>query len=381
MKPRVSVRRIILFQIVLCSGLILGGVGLSLGADIGPLPEMKVDKAKAELGKRLFFDSRLSGDAAISCASCHDPKEGWTKHVAVGEAYPGSKHFRNAPTLINAAIKNEKDKDGKAQGIPWLHDGRIGSALDDVLREMITESYIMNMDMQIMQERFKQDPVYVKMFQDAFGAGKEINHGMTRAALVEFLKTVVSKNVPFDQNKLSPEAKKGLDLFKGKAGCGNCHSGPMFSDGKPHNTGVPENPEIFKDHNRHVTYVTYLFSLGGENRFNWRRDVGHYTVTHEMRDLGKFVTPSLRELKYTAPYMHNGMLATLDDVIEFYNTGGGPDRPGLKDGMVKSLGLSPAEKGDLKAFLLSLSGDDPSIEPLKPELSYKPIADWYKVKN
>src|SRR4030067_3661409 len=122
-------------------------------ADIGPLPELKADNAKAELGKRLFFDKRLSGDAGIACAGCHDPAHGFSHPDALSPGYPGNKHFRNSPTLINAAYKKI-----------WLHDGRIGTNLDDVLREMITESYIMNMDMQIMQERLKQDPVYVKMF-------------------------------------------------------------------------------------------------------------------------------------------------------------------------------------------------------------------------
>lgn len=371
MKPHVTIQPVLL-AVMLCLGLAVWPPSGALGADIGPLPALKYDAKKAELGKRLFFDQRLSGDAGISCAKCHDPREGWTKHVAVGEAYPGSKHFRNAPTLINTAYK-------KQFGIPWHWDGRIGTNLNDMTRDQITDTYVLNMDMRIMQERLKQDPVYVKMFKEAFNS--EPSNGLVRKAIPEFLKTIVSKNVPFDKGKLSADAKAGLALFKGKAGCIECHNGPMFSDGKPHNTGVPENPEVFKDPQRHVTYLTYMFTLGVENSENWRRDVGHLAVSHDYNDLGEFVTPTLRELKYTAPYMHNGMLATLDDVIEFYNNGGGPDRPGLKNPNIRPLGLSSKEKGQLKAFLLSLSGDDPSIEPMKVPLSYEPIEDWYTKKN
>jgi cytochrome c peroxidase len=346
--------------------------GSAWAADIGPLPKLKADAAKAELGKKLFFDPRLSGDSAISCASCHDPKEGWTKNVAVGEAYPGSKHFRNAPTLLNTAHK-------KKLGIPWHWDGRIATSLNDMTRDQITDTYVMNMDMRIMQERLKQVPMYVELFKKAFG--KEPSNGLVRKAIPEFLKTVVSKNVPFDMGKLSADAKMGMKLFKGKAGCINCHNGPMFSDGKPHNTGVPENPEVFKNPQRHVTYLTFMYGLGVENRLNWRRDVGYFTISHNEKDLGKFVTPTLRELKYTAPYMHNGMVKSLDDVIEFYNNGGGKDRPGLKDSAMKPLNLSMGEKKALKAFLLSLSGDDPTMDGGKPDLSYPAIANWYETKN
>jgi len=125
-------------------------------SDIGPLPPLKFDEAKAELGKRLFFDARLSGDAAISCATCHDPEHGFSTSKALSDGYPGNKHFRNAPTMINTAYKKV-----------WMHDGRIGTNLNDVTREMITEDYIFNMDMRIMQERLKQDSKYLEMFEAA----------------------------------------------------------------------------------------------------------------------------------------------------------------------------------------------------------------------
>ncbi len=350
------------------------------GADIGPLPAVKYNKAKAALGKRLFFDPRLSGDAAISCASCHMPGHQFTEGVDLGKAYPGTRHFRNAPTVVNTAVKRKL-------GIPWFWDGRIGTSLNDVTRNEITETIVMNMDMRMMQERIKQDPVYVKMFKDV-GMGEPSN-GKVRKLIPEFLKSLQSKNVPFDSGKLSASAKRGMKLFKGKAGCISCHNGPMFSDGKAHILGVAENPKINSDPLRSVTmHASYIF-LGVQNNANLRFDVGHHSVTHadDGSDYRSFMTPTLRELKYTAPYMHNGMLATLDDVINFYNRGGGIDPN--KDRLLKPLHLSKKQKKDLKAFLLSLSGDPltgPQYTVATSEIKamsqpYKAIKNWRKTPN
>ena len=200
-------------------------------ADFGPVQPMKVDAKKAALGKRLFFDPRLSGDAAISCSTCHKPEKGFADGLPLAKAYPGTDGFRNTPTLINTAHK-----------AAWFHDGRIGTNLNDVTRESITETYSMNMDMRLMQERIKQDPIYVKMFKEA-GYGEPSN-GSVRKAIPEYLKTLTSRGAPFDSGKISDSASRGFDLFKGKAGCAQCHSGPRFTDDQPHNTGAPENPDI-----------------------------------------------------------------------------------------------------------------------------------------
>ncbi|MEH6626645.1 MAG: cytochrome c peroxidase [Motiliproteus sp.] len=352
-------------------------LGLSAGAfaadtDIGPLVALKYDKAKAELGKRLFFDPRLSGDAAISCSTCHQPDAGYGHPDALAPGYPGNKHFRNSPTLINTAYKKV-----------WLHDGRLGTNLNDVTREMITEDYSMNMDMRIMQERAKQDPVYVKMFKDA-GYGEPSN-GSIRKAIPEYLKSLTSKKVPFDQGKLSKNAKAGMKLFKGKAGCVQCHNGPLFTDQQVHNTGVPENFDVFMDPMRHQAFLAFTMFQGVENFMDIKRDPGAYIRTHDVNltPLGAFLTPTLRELKYTAPYMHNGMVKTLADVVEFYNQGGGEDS--MKSTLLKPLKLSKQEKKNLVAFLESLSG-----EPLTgaqyvwqdkfPE-EYDVIPNWREARN
>ncbi len=360
---------VLMLGLAVAAGAHAGGSG-----DLGPLPSLKANKAKAELGKRLFFDKRLSGDAAISCATCHQPEHGYSHPDALSPGYPGNGHFRNSPTLVNVAHKKI-----------WLHDGRIGTSLNDVTREMLTETYIMNMDMRIMQERLKQDPVYVKMFKDA-GMGEPSNGGV-RNAIPEYLKTLTSKNAPFDTGNMSDAAKRGQGLFTGKAGCVSCHTGPLLSDGKYHNLGVPENFAIFRDPMNHQAFITYNMFMGIPNYMNLKRDLGAFNQNKsvegaEMRK-GAFMTPTLRELKYTAPYMHNGTLATLDEVVAFYDRGGGRDPN--KSAMLKPLRLTAGERSDLVAFLESLSGDpltgDAYVwsEPYPEE--YEAIANWRNVRN
>ena len=371
-KPAGGLRRRIATALTLAVASLLGWQGARAADDFGPVPAIEVNAARAMLGKRLFFDSRLSGDGALSCASCHQPDKGFTDGLALSKAYPGSNGFRNTPTLINTAHKKV-----------WYHDGRIGTNLNDVTRGMITETYLMNMDMRLMQERLKQDPVYVKMFAAA-GLGEPSNGGV-RKAIPEFLKTLTSRGAPFDTGTMSASAKRGFALFKGKAGCAQCHSGPLFSDGKPHNLGVPENLEIFRDPLRHVTYVTYAMFMGVEDYMNIRRDVGAHVRTRKAdgSDIASFMTPTLRELKYTAPYMHNGVFSTLSGVVAFYNEGGGNDPN--KDPALKPLDLTTEEQIDLLAFLEALSGDPlngPEFVWQKPmPAEYEAIENWREVRN
>lgn len=340
--------------------------------ELAPLPALTINKAKAELGKRLFFDRRLSGNSVMSCGSCHQPEHGFSHPDALSPGYTGNGHFRNSPTLINTAHKKV-----------WMHDGRLGTNLNDVTREMLTESYIMSVDMRLMQERLKQDPVYVQMFKDA-GLGEASNGGV-RKAIPEFLKTLTSKNAAFDSGNMNEAAKRGKTLFTGKANCSTCHNGALLSDGKSHNTGVPENLDIFLDPMNHQAFLAYTMFMGVNDFMSLKRDPGA-NVQHQKIDgsrMGKFMTPSLRELKHTSPYMHNGMLATLPDVISFYNQGGGEDSN--KSSKLKPLNLSAQEQADLVEFLLSLSGDPLTgadyvwAEPYP--FMYEAIADWNNVPN
>ena len=331
--------------------------------DIGPLPKLEAPNPdQVELGKYLFFDVRLSGDGSLSCASCHQPENAWTDATDLSLAYPGSKYYRNTQTVINMAYKRY-----------FYWDGRLsGKDAATQVRDKITETHFMNLDGRIMQERLKQIPEYVAMFQKAFNG--EPSFGKTLNAIAAFEKTLVSKNAPFDTGKLSKQAKKGMQLFKGKAGCIKCHNGPMFSDFQPHKIGAPEHPELLTDPERATTFRSVMKFMGVPNYENLRNDPGFFCVSKLDKDFGKFVTPSLREIARTGPYMHNGLFATLGDVIDFYNKGGG------EGSELKPLKLSQKDKVALVAFLKGLSGDEIAIEPPTiPE--YQAIENWRQVRN
>ncbi len=336
-----------------------GDTGRLIAADVpglSPLPETKVNKDMAELGRYLFFDNRLSGDWGKSCASCHDPMKGWGDGQPLSAGYTSVEYFRNAPTLLNARLRTR-----------FMWDGRLdGSDLGTLVRDMITEAHFMNADGRIVQERMKQIPEYVAMWEKVFGKNADPYGPRMFNVIAEFVKTIESKNAPIDrylkgdEGALSGEAKQGLTLFRGKANCISCHNGPIVSDGKLHRLGVPENPEILKNPLRSITMLRHYSTSGMPNYMNARSDVGAYAITKDERDKGKFVTPSLRDLKYTAPYMHNGVFRTLDEVVEFYDRGGGPG------GELKALNLSGAEKKALIAFLYAMSGD--LVEVKAPEI-------------
>ncbi len=331
--------------------------------DLAPLPKAAPLKTElVELGKYLFFDTRLSGDWGVSCATCHDPEKGWGDGQALSAGYPSTLYFRNAPTLLNSRHRNV---------LMW--DGRLdGADLGTLVRDMITESHTMNMDGRLLQERMKQIPQYMALWEKAFGPGKDPYGPATFNVIAEFVKSLESVNAPFDRYKqgdeaaLSDEAKRGYALFTGKAGCVACHNGPIGSDGGMHKTGVPEHPEVLSEPLRSITLLRHYAISGMPNYMNARSDVGHYAISKDPADQGKFATPGLRDLKVTAPYMHNGVFATLAEVIDFYDQGGGAGSE------LKPLGLSAPEKQDLEAFLLSLSGDPLIVAaPELPELDVR----------
>jgi cytochrome c peroxidase len=339
----------------------IADAALAQAPDLQPLPEPKFNAAMAELGRYLFFDERMSGDAALSCATCHDPKKGWGDGQALGRAYPASEYFRNTPTLLNATLKARYHWDGRLDG----------SDPGTLVRDQMTESVFMNMDARLAQERVKQVPEYVAMWKKF---RNDDPNGMRIFNVIgEYLKTVTSKNVPFDKFKkgdaaaLSGEQKAGYELFTGKAGCASCHNGPVGSDGKMHRTGVADHPAITAEPLRHITMLRHYSTSGMPNYMNTHVDVGAYAITKAASDRGRFLTPSVRDLKYTAPYMHNGSLATLEEVVDFYDRGGG------QGSVLKPLGLSPGEKKALVAFLRDgLSGD--------PVVADKPKLPGYQVR-
>jgi len=344
--------------------LLLGAAAAAWAQVLQPLPSLEPPKAEqVELGKHLFFEPRLSGDVGISCDTCHDPATGWGDGKPLSTGYPGSEYFRNAQTLLNAAYYKRNYWDGRMAG----------SDLPTLVRDHLTEAHFMQVDGRLFVERLRQVPEYEEMFRNTFGG--EPTFGRTLTAVAAFLKTITSRNAPIDRYlkgdtaALSAEAREGLALFQGKAGCIQCHNGPLLSDQKFHALGVPENPDIFAEPLRHITFRRFFRTLGAPNAEQYREDPGLYGVTKQKADWGKFRTPGLREVSRTAPYMHNGSLTTLDDVVAFYDRGGGQHRN--KSPLLKPLGLIAAEKRALGEFLKSLAGDPVVIErPDWPD--YKP---------
>lgn len=352
-----------------------GPVAAAEHPPLGPLPKVKAQNSdQVELGKMLFFDNRISGDADISCSVCHIPSKGWADGKQLSKGYPGTEYFRNSKTIINAV---------HAKFFYW--DARLdGQDMPTQVRDAMTESFFMAGDGRIMHQRLKNLPKYVELFKKVYNAEPSFNRILK--AISAFERTLVSRNVPFDkfmkgdQTAISAKAKKGLELFKGKAGCIQCHNGSMFTDNEAHNLGVPHNPKIISEVKRHITMRAQMSFLGVPNYHNLKKDPGHFTVTKKYKDFGSFLTPSLREVSRTSPYMHNGMLPTLKAVVDFYNEGGGAHKN--KSKRLKPLGLSAGDKDALVAFLKTLSGDEIIIDvPKKTLPKYQAIKDWYKKPN
>ncbi len=283
------------------------------------------------LGAELYFDTRLSIDNTISCATCHDPEAGWANHNRVDTGVGGRTGTRNSGTILDAAFMKYQFWDGRAttleeQALGPIHNPvEMGETLEHVVRKL------------------NAIDGYRAQFHDVFGAGVTAD-GIARAIAV-FERTVVSGPSAYDRyvagetNAMSDAARRGMALFGGKAGCRACHSGPMLSDQSFHNVGVGMDAP--------------------------HPDPGREAVTHDPADRGKFKTPSLRNVALTWPYLHDGSAATLAEVVELYDRGGVPN-PGL-DPRIRPLHLSADEQSDLVEFLKALTGTLPHVErPVLP---------------
>jgi cytochrome c peroxidase len=285
-------------------------------------------KEKAELGKQLYFDKRLSRDNTVSCASCHDPQKGWSNGEAVATGIGGQKGGRSAPTIINAAYAPLQFWDGRAEGLEGQALGPIQNPIE------------MNLTLPEMEKKLNAIPGYREQFQKIFGT--EVTSENVGKAIATFERTVLSGNAPYDRFKagdekaLSESAQRGMKIFFGKANCSACHSGPAFSDGAFHNIGMGTKLE--------------------------KLDLGRFEHSKLEGDKSSFKTPGLREIKRTSPYMHDGSHKTLKEVVEYYNKGGEAN-PQL-DEEIFPLKLTAAEIDDLVRFLEEgLSGDYPEIAP------------------
>jgi cytochrome c peroxidase len=316
---------------------------------------------KVDLGKKLFWDGRLSGNGTMGCVMCHQPELGWGTGAPISFGYPGTQHWRNSQTILNSAYYNTLFWEGNVTSLeaqaPEAAGGAVAGNGDDAMMEM----------------KLRFVPEYVAVFREVFGT--EWPHiAQAWQAIAAFQRTIVTdpSKVPFDrylagdERALSDSEKRGMDLFNGKAGCVSCHNGPLASDQRFYNLGVPAAPEFVEDPLYQITLRWELYQKGVPEEV-YRAgadDLGLYHKTKRPEDKGKFRTPSLRELRWTDPYMHNGVFATLAHVVAFYDAGGG-----LGNRVLKPIGLSDDEKADLIAFLEALSMDEPLLmdEPELPE--------------
>jgi cytochrome c peroxidase len=295
-------------------------------------PDNPYSRAKAELGRYLYFDKRLSADETLSCASCHVPKSGFTDNSAVSTGIKAQKGGRSAPTVINRAFSMAQFWDGRAASLEEQAKGPIANPIE------------MGMTHGAVVERLARIAGYRPMFATAFGTD-EVTIDRMAMAIACFERTVLSGNAPYDRYKsgdkkaLSPAQLRGMNVFFEKAQCDRCHEGANFTLNVYANLGIgTDKPDP---------------------------DVGRFAVTKDPHDWGAFKTPTLREIEHTAPYMHDGSLKTLEDVVEFYNNGGIPNKN--LDSNMRKLHLSEQDKQDLVAFLKSLSGEgwQHATEPAK----------------
>lgn len=330
---------------------------------LGVLPPMPVPEdnpmteANIALGKHLFFDARLSGDGSIGCVDCHDPKLGWGDGADLSRGYPGTMHWRNSQTVVNSAYLTK--------GWFWTSSA---DTLEAQAHSAISGALAGNLKKILAEERMKQIPEYVRLFKEVWDGAP--NYDKALASIAAYERTVISDDSPFDlymggdTAALSEAALRGKGLFEGKAGCIACHEGPLMTDQEFYNIGLPTNPAFSENLQRQIAFRERMRSSGFEEKdfLHLDRDPGRYRKTKDIADIGKFRTPPLRYLAYTAPYMHNGVFFDLHEVVEFYNKGGEPEPFGNKTDKIKPLGLSDAEMDDLVAFLDSLSGSEVLVE-------------------
>jgi cytochrome c peroxidase len=279
-------------------------------------------KAKVELGRLLYFDKRLSADGTVACADCHHPKFAFADGNPVSTGIKGQRGGRSAPTVFNRAYSLAQFWDGRAASLEEQAKGPMANPIE------------MGNTHQAVVAKLQSIPGYRTQFKAVFGTDTiDIDH--VAKAIATFERTVLSGNSPYDQykagkkNALTAEQVAGMKLFFGKARCDACHEGINFTTNAYHNLGIGTDKP--------------------------KPDEGRFIVTKNPADWGAFKTPTLREVARTAPYMHDGSLKTLDEVVDFYDKGGTPNKNLDKE--IRKLNLTANEKKELVAFLKSLNGE------------------------
>jgi cytochrome c peroxidase len=330
-------------------------LGLSQGAaQITGLDENPLTRAKIELGRQLYFDPRLSADSTVSCASCHNPAEGYSAHTKTGIGIRGQAGGRNSPVSFNRILSGKQFWDGRVDSLEAQAVGPIQNPIE------------MGFTHEGVVKRLGENPVYQRQFAQVFG---ELTIDRVGQAIAAFERVLVTAPSPYDYNEqmrsfagldaediaddadlaakfaetkaalekqpMSESARRGRDIFfTEKGNCTACHVGANLADEQYHNIGI---------------------GMDGENP-----DLGRFVVTKEAKDTGAFKTPTIRNVALTAPYMHDGSLATLEEVVDWYDKGG-HSNPHLSD-KIRPLKLTAEEKADLVEFMKACTGPTPTVE-------------------
>ncbi|NNC99952.1 MAG: hypothetical protein HKN85_07210 [Gammaproteobacteria bacterium] len=334
------------------------------------------DVLKIALGRKLFFDRRLSGNKTMSCAMCHIPEQGFTNNELVRPiGFEGRSIKRNAPTILNVAY------------YPRLFaDARESSLEQQVWSPLLASNEMNNPSIGVVVDTIARDPAYARMFAAAFGKGPDmLNIGQ---AIAQYERTLLAANSPFDQwyfggkeSALNATEIAGFKLFIGQAGCVSCHllsrDNALFTDHQLHNTGVGYRASMHPTNNKITVQLApgmtadvdrEVITSVGEPKPN---DLGRYEVTLNPDDRWKFRTPSLRNIALTAPYMHDGEFVSLREVVAFYNMGG--ERNSLLSPLIRPLGLTDQQQIAIVEFLKSLTGSQ--VKRLVADAFAVPIGD------
>ena len=342
-------------------------------------PTNPLSPAGIALGRRLFFDRRLSINDTMSCAICHVPEMGFAHNeLETSVGVEGRSVRRNAPTIFNVAYKKM-----------LFHDGRELTLENQVWTPLLARNEMANPSIGYVIQKITGLKEYDGLFEKAFNRSPSMETiGM---ALAQYQRTLISANSRFDRwyygaekNLLSEEEQRGFEIFTGKAQCSACHiindQYALFTDNLLHNTGLgfdiamAKTAPTYRVQLAPGTFVdvnSQLINSVSQSREVSRNDLGRYEVTENPDDLWKYLTPTLRNIELTAPYMHNGKLVNLEEVIEFYNRGGIAN-PRLSP-LIKALALEASEKQALIAFLKTLTGAN--VAELVSDAFTAPVGD------
>lgn len=349
-----------------------------LGLPAIPTPaDNPLTEEKVALGRKLFFDRRLSLNDTFSCAMCHVPEQGFTSNeLAMAVGLEGRSVRRNSPSIYNTAYFTK-----------LFHDGREDNLEQQVWGPFLAKNEMANPSVGAVVGKVKGLPDYRGLFEASFdGLGPSMD--TISKALASYQRILISGNSAFDRwyygnepGAMSALAQRGLEVFRGKGGCSSCHTigkdSALFTDNLMHNTGMGyrESMGIKPDKEKVLiapgVYIEVDRSIIDEVGLPPAPDVGLYEVTQNPHDRWKYRTPSLRNVALTAPYMHNGSISTLREVVEFYNEGGVANE--LLDPRIRPLGLNDDEMDALVVFMQSLTGDN--VDEIVADAFEAPVGD------